>query len=68
MELISAHKYNKDTSTNRTILTEDQLNTCRGPWTPKRKKKKNPSRMKEGRRGKEEEMKKDQNGTPAEGG
>lgn len=45
MELISAHKYNKDISTNQTILTEDQLNTSRGPWTPKmkKKKKKNPS-------------------------
>lgn len=57
MELISAHKYNKDTSTNRTILTEDQLNTCRGPWTPKRKKKKSQQdeRRKKGKRRGDEE-------------
>ena len=36
MEFTSSHKYIKNTSTNGTILTENLLNTNRGPWTPKR--------------------------------
>ena len=35
MEFIFPHKSIKNTSTNGTILTEHQLNTSRGSWSPK---------------------------------
>ena len=59
MEFISPHKYIKNASTNRTILTEHWLNTSRGPRTPKRTRKipMKLGRMEERRRENEEERK-----------
>ena len=39
IEFIFPHKCIRNTSTNATILTEHQLNTSRGPRTPKRTRK-----------------------------
>ena len=39
LEFISPHKRIKNASTNGTILTEDLLNSNRGPQTPKRTRK-----------------------------
>ena len=48
-EFTSPHKYNKNKSTNVTVLTEHLLNTSKRPQTPKRTRKipMQPGRMKE---------------------
>ena len=38
VEIISSHKYIKNTLTYATVLTEDLLNTSRRPQTPERKR------------------------------
>ena len=38
VEIISSHKYIKNTLTYTTVLTEDLLNTSRRPQTPERKR------------------------------
>ena len=47
VEFTSSHRGIKNTSTNRTVLTEHLLNAGRGPWTPKRTGKDKREKRKE---------------------